>query len=114
MSISPALPKPATARTTWRTPTMIVGCGCAIATIAFGPRSTLGLFLPPMTAVVRHCLLQPSGRRLPWRLARRLVYQRAGSYDAVWWLGVLFGVLSASINLPIVEKPVVRPALAPA
>jgi len=27
---------------------------------------------------------------------------------------VLFGVLSALINLPIVEKPVVRPAMAPA
>ena len=26
----------------------------------------------------------------------------------VWWLGVLFGVLSALINLPIVEKPVAR------
>jgi len=27
----------------------------------------------------------------------------------VWWLAVLFGVLSALINLPIVEKPVARP-----
>jgi hypothetical protein len=30
----------------------------------------------------------------------------------VWWLGVLFGVLSAVINLPIVEKPVARLATA--
>ncbi len=42
------------------------------------------------------------------------LYQRTGSYDIVWWLGVLFGVLSAVINLPIVEKPVPRLALAPA
>jgi len=42
------------------------------------------------------------------------VYERTGSYDAVWWLGVLFGLLSAIINLPIVEKPVARPVLAPA
>jgi hypothetical protein len=28
----------------------------------------------------------------------------------VWWLSVVFGVLSAVINLPIVEKPVVRAA----
>jgi MFS family permease len=41
-----------------------------------------------------------------------LVFERTGSYDAIWWLSVLFGVLSAIINLPIVEKPVVR--LAPA
>ena len=39
-----------------------------------------------------------------------LLYTRTGSYDAVWWLGVLFGVLSAVINLPIVEKPVPRAA----
>jgi len=32
----------------------------------------------------------------------------------VWWLSVLFGVLSAEINLPIVEKPVVRAAPASA
>ena len=41
-----------------------------------------------------------------------LFYERTGSYDIVWWLGVLFGVLSAVINLPIVEKPVARPAMA--
>ena len=41
-----------------------------------------------------------------------MLYERTGSYDAVWWLGVMFGVISALINLPIVEKPVVRPALA--
>ena len=43
-----------------------------------------------------------------------LLYEQTGSYDIVWWLGVLFGVLSAVINLPIVEKPVVRPAPAAA
>ena len=43
-----------------------------------------------------------------------LVYERTGSYDLVWWLGVLFGVLSALINLPIVEKPVARLAAAKA
>ena len=43
-----------------------------------------------------------------------VVYERTGSYDAVWWLGVVFGVLSAVINLPIVEKPVQRAAPAPA
>jgi hypothetical protein len=36
----------------------------------------------------------------------------AGSYDVVWWLSILFGVLSALINLPIVEKPVARVAAA--
>jgi MFS family permease len=43
-----------------------------------------------------------------------LLYARTGSYDLVWWLGVLFGVLSALINLPIVEKPVARRVVATA
>jgi len=41
-----------------------------------------------------------------------VLFERTGSYDAVWWLSILFGLLSAAINLPIVEKPVAR--LAPA
>jgi MFS family permease len=43
-----------------------------------------------------------------------IVFDRTGSYDMVWWLAILFGVLSALINMPIVEKPVVRAAIAPA
>jgi MFS family permease len=43
-----------------------------------------------------------------------IAFERTGSYDLVWWLSVLFGVLSAVINLPIVEKPVARPAMAAA
>jgi predicted MFS family arabinose efflux permease len=43
-----------------------------------------------------------------------LVFERTGSYDAVWWLSILLGLLSAAINLPIVEKPVARPLAAPA
>jgi MFS family permease len=37
-----------------------------------------------------------------------LAYEAFGSYQIVWWLSVTFGVLSALINLPIVEKPVAR------
>ncbi len=43
-----------------------------------------------------------------------VLFERTGSYDWVWWLSILFGVLSAVINLPIVEKPVLRPAAVPA
>ena len=39
-------------------------------------------------------------------------FEYFGSYNSVWWLSVFFGVLSALINLPIVEKPVLRPAAA--
>lgn len=43
-----------------------------------------------------------------------LLYETTGSYNIVWWGGVVFGILSALINLPIIEKPVPRPALATA
>jgi MFS family permease len=36
------------------------------------------------------------------------VFEKFGSYTPIWWLSVLFGVLSALINLPIVEAPVAR------
>ena len=39
-----------------------------------------------------------------------VVFERTGSYDSVWYLSILFGLLSALINLPIVEKPVQRAA----
>jgi MFS family permease len=41
-----------------------------------------------------------------------LAFEQFGSYTISWWLSVLFGVLSALINLPIVEKPVARAAAA--
>jgi MFS family permease len=43
-----------------------------------------------------------------------LLFEATGSYNIVWWLSVFFGVASAVINLPIVEKPVARPAVATA
>ena len=48
------------------------------------------------------------------RLARRLLYERTGSYDVVWWLGVALGIFAALVNLPIREQPVERLAAAPA
>src|SRR6185312_3776981 len=35
---------------TWRTPLVILVCGCLIGLISFGPRSTFGFFLSPMDA----------------------------------------------------------------
>jgi MFS family permease len=37
-----------------------------------------------------------------------VLYDKTGSYDVVWWLSVAFGVISAIINLPIIEQPVDR------
>jgi predicted MFS family arabinose efflux permease len=45
-----------------------------------------------------------------------VLYERTGSYDIVWWLGIFFAIASGLINIPIKEAPVPRPkaALAPA
>jgi MFS family permease len=43
-----------------------------------------------------------------------VVFERFGSYTPIWWLSIMFGVLSALINLPIVEQPVARQVAQPA
>src|SRR5262245_12637558 len=35
---------------TWRTPAVIIVCGCLISLLGFGPRSAFGLFLTPMSS----------------------------------------------------------------
>jgi MFS family permease len=43
-----------------------------------------------------------------------IVFDRTGSYNTVWWLAIAFGIISAVINLPIVERPMPRLAAMPA
>ena len=33
----------------WRTPIVVIICGCLISMISFGPRSSLGFFLTPLS-----------------------------------------------------------------
>jgi MFS family permease len=40
------------------------------------------------------------------------LYDRFGTYDPVWWLGVALGVFAAIVHWPIEERGVVRPAIA--
>src|ERR1700745_1201855 len=47
MAIS--LPSSARGLMGWRTPVVIVLCGCLVSMISFGPRATLGFFLTPMS-----------------------------------------------------------------
>jgi MFS family permease len=42
-----------------------------------------------------------------------LLYTETGSYNVVWWLSVVLGLISAIINLPIIEKPIERLAPIP-
>ena len=43
-----------------------------------------------------------------------LIFVKFGSYLPAWWLSVALGLMSALINLPIVERPVARAAPQPA
>lgn len=43
-----------------------------------------------------------------------VLYEQFGSYTPVWWLSVFLGIFSALVNLPIIEKPVVRLSPQPA
>jgi MFS family permease len=43
-----------------------------------------------------------------------VVFEKFHSYTPIWWLAVLLGILSALINLPIVEAPVARRVAQPA
>jgi MFS family permease len=42
-----------------------------------------------------------------------ILYEQTGSYNVVWWLSVVLGLISALINLPIIEKPIERLAPIP-
>ncbi|MFN7024113.1 MAG: MFS transporter [Pseudorhizobium sp.] len=41
------------------------------------------------------------------------LYDRFGSYDPVWWLGVALGIFAAAVHWPIRERAVERPQMAP-
>ncbi len=42
------------------------------------------------------------------------LYDETGSYDAIWYVGIVLGILAALVHWPIQEKPVARLANAPA
>jgi len=39
------------------------------------------------------------------------LYDLTGNYNAMWWISIALGVVSALLHWPIVEKPVARPAV---
>ena len=49
MSTTAADLRPASSLAGWRTPLVIIGCGCAIALLSFGPRASFGFFIQPMS-----------------------------------------------------------------
>jgi len=37
-----------------------------------------------------------------------VLYDQTGSYQVVWYLAIVLGVLAAAVNLPVREAPIVR------
>ena len=49
MTATEGKPRLSPSAATWRTPLVIVVCGCLIGMLTFGPRSTFGFFMQPMS-----------------------------------------------------------------
>ena len=89
----------------------------ALVTLAHALGALTALAVAPLAPFLLESLTLSRaqvGLLLPAVYLGGVLFTQTGSYDIVWWLGVLFGVISALINLPIVEKPVPRPAMAAA
>ncbi len=40
----------------------------------------------------------------------RVLYDKTGSYDVVWYIAIGLGIFAGLINLPVKEAPTARPA----
>src|SRR3954462_14205176 len=95
MSVQATQPGMSSAAATWRTPLVIIICGCAVALLSFGPRSSLGFFVQPMSrdfawgrdvfglAIALQNLLWGLGQPLAGAIADRFGTMR------VMWCGAL-------------------------
>ncbi len=96
MSTSVSGPRPASAASGWRTPLVIIVCGCAIALLSFGPRASLGFFVQPMSnefAWGRDVFgLALAVQNLLWGLGQPFAGAVADRFGVlrVMWVGVVF------------------------
>ncbi|HEV3185264.1 MAG TPA: MFS transporter, partial [Xanthobacteraceae bacterium] len=88
-------------RLTWRTPAVIVACGCLIGMLTFGPRATLGFFLSPLSQANGWgrdvFALALAVQNLLWGLGQPLAGAVADRYGSVRVLAV--GTLLYAVGL---------------
>jgi MFS family permease len=89
----------ALSKTSWRTPLIIILCGCAISLVTFGPRSAAGLFMQPISethgwgrdvfalAFALQNLLWGVGQPFAGAIA-----DRYGSLRVLWAGGLLYAI----------------------
>src|ERR1700710_492209 len=97
----------------WRTPLVIIICGCAIALLSFGPRSSLGFFVQPMgrefswgrdvfgLALAVQNLLRGLGQPIAGAIADRFGVLRVMCVGAVLYAGGLFMMRYAATPLSL-------------
>src|ERR1700710_2026714 len=97
----------------WRTPLVIIVCGCAIALLSFGPRSSLGFFVQPMgrefswgrdvfgLALAVQNLLWGLGQPVAGAIADRFGVLRVMCVGAVLYAGGLFMMRYAATPLSL-------------
>src|SRR5215470_2364123 len=101
-------------RATWRTPAVIAVCGCLIGMMTFGPRSTLGFFLTPLSqangwgrdvfalALAVQNLLWGLGQPFAGAIADRYGANRVLSVGALLYAAGL-GVMAYATNAAVLE-----------
>ncbi|MGL6061519.1 MAG: MFS transporter, partial [Bradyrhizobium sp.] len=102
MSTTASELRPASTGTNWRTPLVIIVCGCIIALLSFGPRSSLGFFVQPMgrefawgrdvfgLALALQNLLWGLGQPIAGAVADRFGVFRVMAVGALLYAGGLF------------------------
>src|ERR1700675_3920899 len=98
---------------TWRTPALVIGMGCLITLIAFGPRSTMGFFLTPLSNanhwgrdVFAFALAL---QNLLWGIGQPLAGIVADRFGTV--RGLCGGALLYALALGVMASPPVAPCL---
>ena len=107
----------------------LITTACLLLVMSFGLRSSFGLFVKPLSAahdwgreVISMALAIQNlfygivflGHQIGSFIGVWLggwLYDRSGTYDAVWWLGVVLAVFAGIIHWPIQEQAVPRLAV---
>src|SRR6266852_920568 len=105
--------RPASGIGNWRTPLVIIVCGCVIGLLSFGPRSSLGFFVQPMSrefswgrdvfglALAAQNLLWGLGQPLAGAIADRFGVLRVVCVGAALYAGGLFMMRYATTPLSL-------------
>lgn len=93
---------------TWRTPFVIILCGCLIGLLSFGPRSVVGMFLMPVSTEngwTRDVLsLTIAIQNLMWGVGQPFagaIADRFGTLRVFWVGAVMYGLGLACMALPL-------------